>query len=126
MSDIGYPFTAGWTGEVLTRFEPGNFRTASEWPDHCATAFLSCVGCWSICVGYVVCLVPYGHYLTFIRPILTVGLCVGSVSISVGSVLNCVSYVRSLVGSVPICFCYLPINVDSIPMWVLYLYVWVL
>ena len=23
LSGVGYPFTAGWTGEVLTRFEPG-------------------------------------------------------------------------------------------------------
>ena len=37
LSDIGYPFTAGWTGEVLMRFEPGNFRKA--------TAF-SGVLCW--------------------------------------------------------------------------------
>ena len=28
-----------WTGEVLTIFEPGNFRTASEWSHHCATPF---------------------------------------------------------------------------------------
>ena len=39
LSDIGYPFTAGWTGEVLTRFEPGNFRTANERSHHCATVF---------------------------------------------------------------------------------------
>ena len=38
-TDFGFPFTAGWTGEVLTRFEPGNFRTAIEWSHHCATAF---------------------------------------------------------------------------------------
>ena len=28
-TDIGFPFTAGWTGEVLTRFEPGNARQDS-------------------------------------------------------------------------------------------------
>jgi len=39
LSDIGYPFTAAWTGDVLTRFDPGNFRTASEWSHHCTTVF---------------------------------------------------------------------------------------
>ena len=37
--DIGYALTAGWSGEVLTRFEPGNFRTASEWSDHAPPRF---------------------------------------------------------------------------------------
>ena len=48
-SDIGYRFTAGWTGEVLTRFEPGNFGMASEWSHHCATAIPPVIhSCYSV------------------------------------------------------------------------------